>query len=749
MNVSRTPKHLKNQLLPSVRRQMRGYWHLTALCVVFLLLFVIQFFLTPETVWAASDNFRLSANSTVPVEASRDRCDAIPGVECDALWSLYLQTNGDSWENRSGWFVTANPCLWHGVTCREVGESTHGNFAGYTSASSPSSTEAATRVVGIDLSWNRLVGVIPTDLDKFNFLTTLNLSGNDLSGSIPETLGKLSQLLILNLSENHISGQAPAQLGDLSKLRVLHLFENDLQDFLPAELTKLKQLYSFKFQNTFLCVPEDSDFKKWLASIYGVSRPAASDCRRTVNVARPLLLIYAGLDNDLTSEWGTLVNNIERGIQSDRFDVKLLIDGKGANNSYEYTLMRDSDSACPSMVLGEFTCDRYRLHQTLRAANEEIANRDTLSNFIVNSLLEYPKATQLIVALVGHGAGWGANALPSQPRIWREQSGVVVDIAGGMLWDDTAADGGNDSQSLSTQALGEALQRVHQLTGRTVDLLYLDACSMAMSEVVYEVRANARYVLASQNTKWAAFRYDLLLNQLTDLLNGAGDGVVDVRELGKRWLNSEVAYVSSAPGYAYTFSLIDSARMSDVVTSTTTLAQALRTVLPDQHDLVRQVFEQTSHFDTDYNSEVTSQDAYIDLYEFALYLANAFPDPSPVAAAARQVQSAVQSAVVLTRYDNGIENASSSLNAFSWRQLGGLSIYTPLFEDEARRQELYNPVNLTWAADSLWEEWLTDYWKKNATADKMTICAQTSGCDGITGWGEITWVGYLPYIADE
>ena len=143
------------------------------------------------------------------------------------------------------------------------------------------------------------------------------------------------------------------------------------------------------------------------------------------------------------------------------------------------------------------------------------------------------------MSLVGHGAGWGANGLPAQPKTWTEQGEEIVDIQGGMLWDDTPGDGITETQSLSTRALGSALRQVKAATGKSIDLLYLDACSMAMVEVAYEVRDSVNYLLASENTKWATFPYDRLL----PLVGTMADG----RTLGEQWLQTESRGTGALP----------------------------------------------------------------------------------------------------------------------------------------------------------------------------------------------------------
>lgn len=659
--------------------------------------------------------------STLPMPL----CLAITTQECNALKALFLATDGINWENHTDWLETNEPCQWYGVTCR-------------------TDAQGQSYVYSLNLDWNGLQGAIPAEIVGLDRLHILDLSGNALRGAIPSILGNLPELRMLNLAENQLVGEIPVALGNLTNLSVLHLFENPLLGNLPIALTNLHTLRNFKFQNTQLCIPQDPAVEAWLDQIYYLSRPAATDCKPAATAARPLVLIYAVLDNNLSSEWGHLVNNAEKGMRSGAFDVQLLIDAQGKNNSYEYTLQPDNNDSCPSLVLNDFDCNRYHLRQTLRAQLENTAQRDTLATFVTNALLTHPNATHVVLALVGHGAGWGANGLPAQPRTWTEQGSVINDGAGGMLWDDTLADGMTESQSLSTRALASALAQVKATTGRTIDLLYLDACSMAMVEVAYELRDTVDYLLAAENTKWATFPYDELLPLVA--------GMTDGKTLGQSWLNQEVAVLQRNPGHRYTFSLIEVAQTPAVITATTSLAAALTPLLATQYLAVREAFTQTGHFDSDYNGQINGDDAFVDLADFAFRLAQRFPDQPPVISAAQAVQAAVAKAVISTAFDDTLADPIPPA-ANVWNKLGGLSIYLPLAKDEAKRRDLYNAANLAWAAQGGWDEWLTAYWQAATQPPPplpIAACAQTSACPALTGWGFLpagaTYQSFLPLV---
>ena len=80
----------------------------------------------------------------------------------------------------------------------------------------------------IDLSSNKLVGNIPQDIGKMNWLITLNLSNNHLSGAIPNSMSNLHQLESLDLSHNFLTGEIPRELTKLTSLESFSVAYNDL-----------------------------------------------------------------------------------------------------------------------------------------------------------------------------------------------------------------------------------------------------------------------------------------------------------------------------------------------------------------------------------------------------------------------------------------------------------------------------------------------------------------------------------------
>jgi Leucine-rich repeat (LRR) protein len=129
----------------------------------------------------------------------------IPVAQCQALFSLYSNTNGTGWTDKS-WNTSITPCSWKGITCTTSG--------------------TTKTVTGIALPNNKLTGTLPASLASLTALTNLNLSGNQLTGAIPP-LSALTQLTTIDLSINKLSGAIPT-LSALTKLTTINLSNNQM-----------------------------------------------------------------------------------------------------------------------------------------------------------------------------------------------------------------------------------------------------------------------------------------------------------------------------------------------------------------------------------------------------------------------------------------------------------------------------------------------------------------------------------------
>lgn len=157
----------------------------------------------------------------VMVRAPQYDCGAvtqIPIIECSALVTFFVNTNGPAWSDNTNWLRTDTPCDWRGVTC-EAGQVTQLNLAG-----------------------NNLVGILPPDLSNLRALQRLDVGGNALAGTLPAALTDLAALRALDLHSNSFSGTLPPTLGNLHALQTLDLHDNALAGPLREQLGALSSL---------------------------------------------------------------------------------------------------------------------------------------------------------------------------------------------------------------------------------------------------------------------------------------------------------------------------------------------------------------------------------------------------------------------------------------------------------------------------------------------------------------------------
>ena len=306
----------------------------------------------------------------------------------------------------------------------------------------------------------------------------------------------------------------------------------------------------------------------------GATLAVASDFNQT------LLLIYANGDNNLSDYMLDLINRAEKGAGNPNVVTLLLLDGPHHGDAYLYRLQEDFDGSCPNYA--NPTCDgRYQLGQDWWTWQENIGSPYSLANFLIGAQRAYPNARQLLLSMVGHGGGWAPTVLDGQPDT--PGHGSQPGGPGGLLWDD------HPGMSLSTAEFGQALRWAKEATGRKIDLLYLDACLMAMSEVAYEVHDSVDYLLASENWGWTSFAYDEHLTVI--------DGSITADEVGEAWLAHE-ADILRPDDYPFTYSLVDLSQMNALRTAMDALASAMINLLPTDKDKIDAAFAASACFDS-------------------------------------------------------------------------------------------------------------------------------------------------------
>ncbi|XVE63080.1 hypothetical protein DITRI_Ditri06bG0171100 [Diplodiscus trichospermus] len=98
-------------------------------------------------------------------------------------------------------------------------------------------------LLSIDLSDNKVEGVIPNGFQNLSSLNFLDLSRNQFSpSSIPSWLSNLNKLQFLGLSGIGLQGNFSSVIGNMSSLTHLDLSNNQLETIVPKCLESLCNL---------------------------------------------------------------------------------------------------------------------------------------------------------------------------------------------------------------------------------------------------------------------------------------------------------------------------------------------------------------------------------------------------------------------------------------------------------------------------------------------------------------------------
>jgi Clostripain family/Dockerin type I domain/Cohesin domain len=443
-----------------------------------------------------------------------------------------------------------------------------------------------------------------------------------------------------------------------------------------------------------------------------------------------LVLIIGGGDtpsaeDNLSTPLLDLIQRAQQASTKSYITTLVLLDGPGANDAYLYKLQPPTDpnilDTCPNYQ-EPFCRGRYQEGINVWRWSEDTANPYIIAEFIVGAVRAYPEADEIILSIVGHGGGWSPDLLGGQPS--RHKTLPGQDPLGGMLWDE------HPFNTLSTPALGQALRRAKAVTGRQIDLLYLDSCSMAMIEVAYEVRDSVDYLLASANTKWTSFPYHAHLSAINRSMNAY--------QIGQAWLRNEVLSLE-AEDYPFTYSLINLRRIEELRSALDRLAGSLTEALLSSDEVtkarIRQAIAESARFESDIPGLIDKNDTYVDIANFAMRLVIRLGANTPIGQDAEAVRGAITDVIASgdAVHNNGIPWKFPS-QVWDWGEagaIGGLSIYLPDSGREHWKRLYYGAMQF--ARDTRWPILLQTL--LTTTPPDAPLCETNNACLNPPGQG--------------
>ena len=316
---------------------------------------------------------------------------------------------------------------------------------------------------------------------------------------------------------------------------------------------------------------------------------------------------------------------------------------------------------------------------------ENMGDPQVLYEFVTWARGRY-QSTYEALSIIGHGGGWSPTLDPLL--------GYIPYLPSGISWDDSSGD------YLSTGELGEALYWSTNEQTEPLDVVFLDASMMAMLENAYEVRDSASYLVASEGPVWARFAYD-------QYLQGTDDTTTPLDFAQK----IVTGYAGSLEGYPMTMGAvaIDLEALAPLTVTVNDLAIYLTENMTQTRPLITQAYSETQKFDSNWDVELASPDAYVDLYDFVYRLDQAAPiTATAIHTRTQAVMDALSAIVVAEAHRNGHPWIDPTV---TWNFDGahGLSIYLPLGEDLWIR-DYYRGTELAFALDTHWDEFIHDGW---------------------------------------
>lgn len=375
-----------------------------------------------------------------------------------------------------------------------------------------------------------------------------------------------------------------------------------------------------------------------------------------VNLSEWTVMIYLDADNNLESAGIDDINEMEMVGSSSDVNIVVQVDRipysvLAANNQGYFDDTSNGDWTNTRRYYITQDSDPYQISSDLKSDLGELNMGDpqTLIDFASWAVANYPAKKYLLV-IWNHGGGFRSTSL-------------TKDIA----WDDTS---GGDR--ITMPELEYALSAISTQAGKNIDIVGMDACLMAMTEVAYQIKDYADILVASEeNEPNDGWPYDTILDQLvvnpTTSPEQLAADIVD-------------KYIYSYPSYNVTQSAIDLSHMDTLATQLSNLALAIMsdTLTP-----------KNIYINAAYSSQYYGDYDFIGLYDFSNKVLT-YSNSVSVKNIALSIQQTLSSAVLRWGYNGSVVN-----------KYRGLSIYFPYYSYD------YYYNNTNFAQDTWWDEMLS------------------------------------------
>ena len=271
---------------------------------------------------------------------------------------------------------------------------------------------------------------------------------------------------------------------------------------------------------------------------------------------------------------------------------------------------------------------------------------ETLQAFIVDAQTQFP-AEHYYLAITDHANG-----------------------VEGIAWDTTSDFTGN--ALLTPSEIRTVLQAVTDNGNNRIDVIHYDGCSFGLLENASIADGYADYIIASQNTGWGAFAYERYFEAI---------GPQTTPEQMATSVAVAYAEVVTNHNRPYTISVLDLSGYDEVMLAFEGFTQALQSYASrGQGNLsqIDQIRKETQAFDSDGDLELTLNDDYIDLADFAARV-RAQIDDVGLADQAQQVIDSIDEFVAYEDHLSGPFEYFGTPRTWALEGAHGVGIYYPNF----------------------------------------------------------------------
>jgi hypothetical protein len=320
-----------------------------------------------------------------------------------------------------------------------------------------------------------------------------------------------------------------------------------------------------------------------------------------------------------------------------------------------------------------------------------MADPQTLISFVVQGRSEYP-SPYTFLAVVDHGNGWSTSGMDVSPTERVYSPSLRTYPHGAFAFDDHVS-----GAYLTTADLERAFRDMTNQNENPVDVLYFDACLVAMIENLYPLRNSVRYVVASESEVFASYPYDKYMYSITADTQPA--------DLARAVVQHYHDSLSGTCRYPRQMAAIDLAEMEAIGQAVRNLRSALQSVRYTYRDQIRASYDSAQKFDSNLDLRLTNSDSFIDLYDFARWIAQRIPAPV-VSSAAQAVMEAIgddpgSRAILAEQHLSDIYWQNGAY--WNLENAHGISIYMPVGERDWLL-DFYDKQELSFVTDTGWDD---------------------------------------------